>query len=106
MGALAAMSATGAVSRLQDFKKLAKLGTKFNEGEDVGQIVDDIWEMCKSVPTASGTPFSKVFIRTRVAKEFDGVNLSEWSLALDDEMFSSLLHGDVGLEAVEKGARS
>ena len=66
MAALAAISAAGQVSRLQDFKELAKLGMKFNGAGDMGQIMDNIWDMCKSVPTAANTPFSKVFISTRV----------------------------------------
>ena len=84
--ALAAVSAVGQVSRLQDFQKLAKLGMKFNGSDDVSQMMGNIWEMCKSAPTSKDTPFSKVFISTRVAKEFDGENLSEWAQALDDEM--------------------
>ena len=80
------IKATGNVSSLEDFRKLAKLGMKFNGAEDVTQVMGNIWEMCKSVPTAKDTPFSKVFIHTRVAKEFDSVNLSEWAQALDDQM--------------------
>ena len=86
MSALAAISAVGQVSRLQEFQKLAKMGMKFNGADDVSEMMGNIWEMCKSAPTADDTPFSKVFISTRVAKEFDGVNLSEWAQALDDEM--------------------
>ena len=82
----ALMRTTGDVSRLDDFRKFAKLGMKFNGADDVDQLMGNIWEMCKKTPTAKDTPFSQVFIHTRVAKEFDSVNLSEWAQALDDEM--------------------
>jgi len=80
------MNTTGDLSYLEEFRKMAKQGMKFNGAADVDEVMGDIWEMCKSTPTAKGTPFSKVFIHTRVAKEFDSVNLSEWAQALDDQM--------------------
>lgn len=86
MAALAAITATGNLCYLEDFRQLAKLGMKFNRNTDVEKVIENIWEMCKSAPTAKDTPFSNVFIHTHVAKEFDSVNLSEWVQALDEEM--------------------
>ena len=84
--ALTAVKAKGAVSTLEQFQKLAKMGMKFNGAAEVSQVMENMWEMCKAAPTSKNTPFSKVFIHTRVAKEFDSVNLSEWAKELDDEM--------------------
>ena len=57
-------------------------------GEVGEQVMNTMWEMCKdtSLPAREDTPFSQVFIHTKMAKEFDGDNLSEWVKALDDEM--------------------
>ena len=83
---LTAVHAKGDVSKLGDFLSMAQKGMTFNKGEDVCKAISNIWETCKGVPTAKNTPYSKVFIHTRVAKEFDGVSLSDWAQALDDEM--------------------
>lgn len=77
---------SGAVSSLPEFQKYAKLGMKFSGSDEVSQVMDTIWNMCKQAPTAKDTPFSEVFIHTGIAKEFDSKNLSEWAKALDETM--------------------
>ena len=84
--ALSAIKAVGDISKLGEFQKLAKLGMTFNKAAEVGKVMEEVWQSCKSVPTSKDTPFSKVFIHTKIAKEFDSTSLSEWVQALDDEM--------------------
>jgi len=84
--ALAAVKTEGNVSSLEKFTELAKNSMTFNAGYEVAKAVETVWNACQSVPTSKNTPFSKVFIHTKVAKEFDAVSLSEWVKALDDEM--------------------
>ena len=55
-------------------------------GQAGAEVMDTMWKMCQAAPTKEGTPYSQVFIHTRVAKEFDGENLSDWAKALDDKM--------------------
>ena len=86
MAALAAVKTQGDVSSLETFAKLAKNCMTFNAGGQVAEVMESVWNACQSAPTSKDTPFSKVFIHTKVAKEFDAVNLSEWVQALDDEM--------------------
>lgn len=64
---------------------MAESGMLFN-GQVGAEVMDNMWKMCQAVPTKEGTLFSQVFIHTRMAKEFDGVTLSEWVQALDNEM--------------------
>ena len=86
MAALAAVKTQGDASSLETFAKLAKNCMTFNAGGQVAEVMESVWNACQSAPTSKDTPFSKVFIHTKVAKEFDAVNLSEWVQALDDEM--------------------
>ena len=86
MAVPAAIMTAGNVSSLPELQKLAKMGMTFSGAGEVSQVMENIWDMCKKVPTAKDTPFSQVFIHTRIAKEFDSGNLSEWAQALDDEM--------------------
>ena len=83
-----ALAATGAVNYLGEFQTLAKSGMMFN-GDIGAQVMSNMWEMCKSAPTKSNTPFSHVFIHDKIAKEFDGDNLSDWVQKLDNHMVTA-----------------
>ena len=66
-------------------KRAALAEMLFND-KNKQAMVDAMWKMCEGPPKQEDTPFSKVYIHTGVAKEFEGVDLSEWVQALDDKM--------------------